>query len=127
MTAFDFTPCSAPPSASTVWHMRSIGQSGRCRRLSTVQHRADGRRQVPDHHGGGRASAPMRSRSRPGEPAQRQRPHRADVADRRFLHQGLPSAISIAPTSWQTMSGVSGADLKDGLLHIDLVREVLNR
>ncbi len=48
----------------------------------------------------------------------------ADVADRRFLHQGIAKRNFDRAYQLADYVRVSGADLKDGLLHIDLVREV---
>jgi molecular chaperone IbpA len=48
----------------------------------------------------------------------------ADVADRKFLHHGIAKRDFERTYQLADYVRVNGADLKDGLLHIDLVREV---
>ncbi|MCB1786349.1 MAG: Hsp20 family protein [Chromatiaceae bacterium] len=48
----------------------------------------------------------------------------ADVADRRFLHRGIANRNFERSYQLADYVRVDGAELKDGLLHIDLVREV---
>ena len=48
----------------------------------------------------------------------------ADVADRRFLHRGIANRDFERSYQLADYVRVDGADLTDGLLHIDLVREV---
>lgn len=48
----------------------------------------------------------------------------ADVADRRFLHRGIANRNFERAYQLADYVRVDGADLKDGLLHVDLVREV---
>jgi molecular chaperone IbpA len=48
----------------------------------------------------------------------------ADVADRTYLHRGIANRNFERTYQLADYVRVDGADLKDGLLHIDLVREV---
>lgn len=48
----------------------------------------------------------------------------ADVADRTYLHRGIANRDFERTYQLADYVRVDGADLKDGLLHIDLVREV---
>jgi molecular chaperone IbpA len=48
----------------------------------------------------------------------------ADVADRKFLHRGIANRNFERTYQLADYVRVSGAELKDGLLHIDLMREV---
>lgn len=48
----------------------------------------------------------------------------ADVADRKYLHRGIAKRDFERTYQLADYVRVDGADLKDGLLHIDLVREV---
>ncbi len=47
-----------------------------------------------------------------------------DVADRQYLHQGIANRDFERKYQLADYVRVQGADLKDGLLHIDLMREV---
>lgn len=47
-----------------------------------------------------------------------------EVADRRFLHRGIANRNFERAYQLADYVRVDGADLKDGLLHIELVREV---
>jgi molecular chaperone IbpA len=47
-----------------------------------------------------------------------------DVADRRYLHRGIANRDFERSYQLADYVRVQGADLKDGLLHIDLMREV---
>jgi molecular chaperone IbpA len=47
-----------------------------------------------------------------------------DVADRKYLHRGIANRDFERTYQLADYVRVDGADLKDGLLHIDLVREV---
>lgn len=49
---------------------------------------------------------------------------RADVADRRYLHHGIAKRDFERTYQLADYVRVDGAELKDGLLHVDLVREV---
>lgn len=48
----------------------------------------------------------------------------ADVADRKYLHRGIANRNFERTYQLADYVRVDGADMKDGLLHIDLVREV---
>lgn len=48
----------------------------------------------------------------------------ADVADRKFLHRGIANRNFERTYQLADYVRVSGADLKDGLLHVELMREV---
>ena len=48
----------------------------------------------------------------------------ADVADRTYLHRGIANRNFERTYQLADYVRVAGADLKDGLLHVDLVREV---
>lgn len=48
----------------------------------------------------------------------------ADVADRKYLHRGIANRNFERTYQLADYVRVSGAELKDGLLHIDLMREV---
>lgn len=48
----------------------------------------------------------------------------SDVADRKYLHRGIATRNFERSYQLADYVRVEGADLKDGLLHIDLVREV---
>lgn len=48
----------------------------------------------------------------------------AEVADRRFLHRGIANRNFERAYQLADYVRVESADLKDGLLHIDLVREI---
>lgn len=48
----------------------------------------------------------------------------ADVADRKYLYRGIANRNFERTYQLADYVRVDGADLKDGLLHIDLVREV---
>ena len=48
----------------------------------------------------------------------------SDVADRQYLHQGIANRDFERKYQLADYVRVQGADLKDGLLHIDLMREV---
>ena len=48
----------------------------------------------------------------------------ADVADRKFLHRGIANRNFERTYQLADYVRVNGAELKDGLLHVDLVREV---
>ena len=48
----------------------------------------------------------------------------ADVADRKFLYRGIANRNFERTYQLADYVRVDGADLEDGLLHIDLVREV---
>ena len=47
-----------------------------------------------------------------------------DIADRQYLHRGIANRGFQRSYQLADYVRVAGADLKDGLLHIDLVREV---
>jgi molecular chaperone IbpA len=47
-----------------------------------------------------------------------------DIADRKFLHQGIAKRDFERAYQLADYVRVDGAELKDGLLHIDLVREI---
>jgi molecular chaperone IbpA len=47
-----------------------------------------------------------------------------EVADRRFLHRGIANRNFERTYQLADYVRVNGAELKDGLLHVDLVREV---
>jgi molecular chaperone IbpA len=48
----------------------------------------------------------------------------ADVADRKYLHRGIAKRDFERAYQLADYVRVDGAELKDGLLHVDLVREV---
>ena len=48
----------------------------------------------------------------------------ADVADRKYLHRGIANRNFERTYQLADYVRVEGAEMKDGLLHIDLVREV---
>jgi len=48
----------------------------------------------------------------------------ADVADRKYLHRGIANRNFERTYQLADYVRVDGAEMKDGLLHIDLVREV---
>jgi len=48
----------------------------------------------------------------------------ADVADRKYLHRGIANRNFERTYQLADYVRVNGAELKDGLLHVDLVREV---
>lgn len=48
----------------------------------------------------------------------------SDVADRNYLHRGIATRDFQRSYQLADYVRVDGADLKDGLLHIDLVREI---
>jgi len=48
----------------------------------------------------------------------------AEVADRKFLHRGIANRNFERTYQLADYVRVDGAELKDGLLHVDLVREV---
>ena len=48
----------------------------------------------------------------------------ADVADRKYLHRGIANRNFERTYQLADYVRVDGADLKDGLLHVNLVREV---
>jgi len=48
----------------------------------------------------------------------------ADVADRKYLHRGIANRDFERTYQLADYVRVDGAELKDGLLHVDLVREV---
>ncbi len=48
----------------------------------------------------------------------------ADVADRKFLHRGIANRNFERTYQLADYVRVSGADLRDGLLHVELMREV---
>jgi molecular chaperone IbpA len=48
----------------------------------------------------------------------------SDVADRKFLHRGIANRDFERSYQLADYVRVQGADLRDGLLHIDLMREV---
>ena len=47
-----------------------------------------------------------------------------DIADRKYLHRGIAKRSFQRSYQLADYVRVDGADLKDGLLHIDLVREI---
>ncbi len=49
---------------------------------------------------------------------------KADVADRKFLHHGIAKRNFERTYQLADYVRVNGAELKDGLLHVDLAREV---
>jgi len=48
----------------------------------------------------------------------------ADVADRKYLHRGIANRNFERTYQLADYVRVAGAEMKDGLLHVDLVREV---
>ena len=49
---------------------------------------------------------------------------KADVADRKYLHRGIANRDFERTYQLADYVRVDGAELKDGLLHVDLVREI---
>ncbi len=122
-------PSIVPPSVSTGCFPCSTRSAASTARpdLSALQHRADRRERLP-HHGRGRRLHRERPVAR-GQGEHADDPRRQAGQTRREDRRGaLPghrgAARSSAASSLPTTSRLRGASLENGLLHVDLVREI---
>ena len=121
-------PCSVRRSASIAWLAWSTARPASTARLRlpALQHRVDRRRLLPPDDGGGRLLARRDRHHRAGKLAGDlgQGAERGREANGRYLHRGIARRAFERRFSLADHIKVSGASMDNGLLHVDLVREV---
>ena len=122
MRTIDF----APLYRSTVGFDRLFDTLDRtdAARLAALQYREEGRKRIPHHHGDRR----LRPRGRRSHPARRaaagHRPKKAEQENANLLHHGIAQRGFKQTFNLADHVKVAAADLENGLLSIDLVREM---
>ena len=129
MRQIDFAPSIAPASASTGCSTCSTPcpASMPAQPPTRPTTSSGSARTIPDHHGGGRLRRGRAHVDVKEQTLNVRAEKKAEDKERQFLHRGIATRAFERRFQLADHVEVKGADLKDGLLHVDLVRNVPER